>query len=107
LKIDRNIVGCAALHILDGQPPTGELACLVVAEAHANQGIGKKLTEYILHCARKKKLSRVFALSTRAFNYFTQQQGFAESSSEALPEERRARYHQSGRNSRVLVKELE
>ncbi len=105
-EIDRNIIGCVALHFLEGEPPSGELACLVVAEAHANQGIGKKLTEFIVHCARKRKLSRVFALSTRAFNYFTQQQGFSESSAEALPAGRQAQYHASGRNSRVLVKEL-
>jgi amino-acid N-acetyltransferase len=48
----------------------------------------------------------VFLLSTRAFNYFQQKAGYQEADVSALPPERRQRYEASGRNSRILAKEL-
>jgi amino-acid N-acetyltransferase len=56
--------------------------------------------------AREKGVEKIYALSTRAVNYLQQKGGYIETSSELLPEERRSRYAGSGRNSKILVKEL-
>jgi amino-acid N-acetyltransferase len=48
----------------------------------------------------------LFALSTQAFVYLQQKGGFTEAGPEILPPVRRSKYEASGRNSRVLVKDL-
>ena len=56
--------------------------------------------------AREKGIERIYALSTRAVNYLQQKGGYSESTSGILPEDRRAKYEGSGRNSKILIKEL-
>lgn len=104
-EIDRNVVGCVAVHPF---PATGqaELACLTVAAGHENQGIGARLVAFADKVARERDITELFALSTQTFNYFTQKGGFAEGSPEALPIERRKQYEASQRKSKVLVKKL-
>jgi len=104
-EIDRNPVGCVALHI-DRERNQGELACLYVSPAHENQGIGRKLIQFVENRARQQGLDRLLALSTQAFNYFSAKGGFVEGTVEDLSPERRERYERSGRNSKVLVKRL-
>lgn len=105
-EIDRNVVGCVAIHSSDEEQGLGELACLIVSEAHANQGIGKKLIEFGETQAKQKGIRKLYVLSTRAFNFFSQKGGYQESDIELLPPKRRERYTGSGRNSRILVKRL-
>lgn len=106
-EIDRNIVGCVGIkHYSAANPPAAELECLLVAEAHANQGIGGKLMNFVESEARERGAHRLFALSTQAFNYFQQKGGFREDSPDHLPAERLSRYTASGRHSKVLVKDL-
>jgi len=45
-EIDGNPVACVALHVLPDQV-TGELASLFVNPAHENQGIGRKLAQFV------------------------------------------------------------
>ncbi len=104
-EIDRNPVGCVALHSYPDQKK-GELACLYVNRSHENQGIGRKLAHFIEAKARDQGMSEIFALSTQAFTYFQSKAGFAEGSPDDLPPARRERYDQSGRNSKVLIKKL-
>jgi amino-acid N-acetyltransferase len=104
-EIDGNPVACVALHVLPDQV-TGELASLFVSPAHENQGIGRKLTQFVEDRARTIGLTRLLALSTQAFTYFQSKAGFAEGSPADLPLARRERYEQSGRKSKVLVKRL-
>lgn len=104
-EIDRNPVGCVALHIYPEQN-TGELAFLFVSPSHENQGIGSKLVQYVESRARELGLSAVFTLSTQAFTWFQNKAGFVEASPEDLPPIRRERYDASGRNSKVLIKRL-
>lgn len=104
-EIDGHIVGCVAVHREAGAD-SAELQCLFVAEAHANQGIGGKLMRFAEQRARAAGCRRLFALSTQAFNYFQQQGGFAPGDVEGLPPERRRRYEESGRRSRILYKAL-
>jgi amino-acid N-acetyltransferase len=104
-EIDKNPVACVALHPYPEQSK-GELACLYVAPSHENQGIGKKLIQFVENKARESGMSELLTLSTQAFTYFQSKGGFTEGTPEDLPPARREKYDQSGRNSKVLVKKL-
>jgi len=105
-EIDRNPVGCVALHVYP-EERKGELACLYVSASHDNQGIGRTLIQFVENRARELGLHQLLALSTQAFTYFQSKAGFAEGTPDDLPPSRRERYEQSGRNSKVLVKTLD
>jgi amino-acid N-acetyltransferase len=104
-EIDKNPVACVALHIYPEQHK-GELAFLYVSPSHENQGIGRKLIQFIETRARDTGLTTLITLSTQAFTYFQSKGGFSEGSPDDLPPARRERYDQSGRRSKVLVKRL-
>ena len=104
-EIDKNPVACVALHIYP-EFSKGELAFLYVSPSHENQGIGRKLIQFVENKARELGLSELLTLSTQAFTYFQSKGGFAEGTPEDLPPGRREKYDQSGRNSKVLVKKL-
>lgn len=104
-EIDKNPVGCVALHVYPEQN-LGELAFLFVSPSHENQGIGRKMITFAETKARELGLEKLFTLSTQAFTYFEQKGGFAVGSPDDLPPQRRERYDASGRNSKVLTKKL-
>ena len=104
-EIDKNPVACVALHIYPEQKK-GELACLYVNPSFENQGIGRKLIQFVENKAREMALGELITLSTQAFTYFQSKGGFAEGTPDDLPSARREKYEQSGRNSKVLVKKL-
>ena len=103
--IDRNPVACVALHVYP-EANKGELAFLFVAPSHENQGLGKKLIQFVENKARELGLAELITLSTQAFTYFQSKGGFTEGTPDDLPAARREKYEQSGRNSKVLVKKL-
>ena len=84
----------------------GELACLYVSPSHANQGIGRKLVAFVEPTAKEAGLTQIITLSTQAFTYFQSKGGFVEGTPDDLPPSRRSKYDQSGRKSKVLVKQL-
>jgi amino-acid N-acetyltransferase len=104
-EVDKNPVACVALHLYPEQN-VGELACLYVSASHDNQGIGRKLIQFVENRARELGLRELLALSTQAFTYFQSKAGFTEGTPDDLPPARREKYEQSGRNSKVLVKKL-
>jgi amino-acid N-acetyltransferase len=104
-EIDKNPVACVALHVYPEQNK-GELACLYVAASHENQGIGRKLIQFVESKARELDLAQLLALSTQAFTYFQSKAGFIEGTPDDLPPARLEKYEQSGRNSKVLRKQL-
>ncbi len=104
-EIDKNPVACVALHLFSDQKK-GELACLFVNPSHENQGIGRKLIQFVETKARELGLSELITLSTQAFTYFQSKGGFIEGNADDLPPSRRERYDQSGRKSKVLLKKL-
>jgi len=104
-EIDKNPVACVALHAYPEQKK-GELAFLYVSPDHENQGIGRKLIQFVENKARELGFNELITLSTQAFTYFQSKAGFAEGSPDDLPQDRREKYDQSGRNSKVLVKKL-
>lgn len=66
----------------------GELACLCVSSSHENEGIGRKLIQFVEDRAFQSKAN------------------FVEGTPDDLPPARLERYEQSGRHSKVLVKKL-
>ena len=104
-EIDKNPVACVALHVYPEQKK-GELACLYVSASNENQGIGRKLIQFVENKTREMDLDVLLTLSTQAFTYFQSKGGFAEGTPDDLPPTRREKYEQSGRNSKVLVKKL-
>jgi amino-acid N-acetyltransferase len=104
-EIDKNPVACVALHVYSAQQK-GELASLYVDPAHENQGLGRKLLQFVENKARESGLNELILLSTQAFTYFQSKGGFSEGTPDDLPPSRREKYDHSGRNSKVLVKKL-
>ena len=104
-EIDGHPVACVALHVYP-EANKGELACLCVRPSHENQGIGRKMAQFVESKARELGLDALFALSTQAFAYFQSRVGFVEGTPDDLPAARRERYEASGRRSKVLVKTL-
>jgi len=104
-EIDKNPLACVAIHVYP-EENQGELACLYVSSSHENQGIGRKLIQFVEDRARELGLRELLALSTQAFTYFQSKGGFLEGTPDDLPPVRREQYEQSGRNSKVLVKQL-
>ena len=76
-EIDKNPVACVALHVYPEQKK-GELACLYVNPSHENQGIGRKLIQFVENKAKEMGLGELLTLSTQAFTYFQSKGGFAE-----------------------------
>src|SRR4030095_3406078 len=104
-EIDRNLVACVALHVYPEQNQ-GEMAFLYVSPSHENQGIGRKLIQFVENQAREAGLAELITLSTQAFNYFISKCGFTEGTPDDLPPARREKYDQSGRKTKVLLKKL-
>lgn len=106
LAIDDNVVGCVALH---EYPVEGcaEVACLYVKQTHEGRGYGIELVKHAESVAISHGIPRVFALSNRAADFFVNRLGYLEASLEVLPALRRQQYEASGRDSRVLSKNLE
>ncbi|MDE0442278.1 MAG: amino-acid N-acetyltransferase [Gammaproteobacteria bacterium] len=97
-ELDGAITGCCALFPLDAD--AAELACLVGGDA-----VGPRLLDAVEQAARASDLRRLFALTTQAVDWFLEH-GFAKTSVDALPVDRKALYNYR-RNSHVLVKELQ
>jgi amino-acid N-acetyltransferase len=103
MEIDRNLVGCVALHLYP-EHEMAEIACLHVNKGHEGQGHGLKLMTFAEQVAAEKGMKQVFALSTQAFNYFQQKGGYNEVPPEVMPSERRKKWEASARNSKVMSK---
>jgi amino-acid N-acetyltransferase len=104
-EVDKNPIACVALYEYPEQGQA-ELATLYVSPSHENQGIGRKLIQFVEERARGLGYLELLALSTQAFTYFQSKAGFVEGTPDDLPPARRESYEQSGRHSKVLVKKL-
>jgi amino-acid N-acetyltransferase len=104
-EVDRHPVACVALHVYPAESK-GELAALCVRPSHEDQGIGRRMVQYVEERAREMGLSTLLALSTQTYNFFQSKAGFSEGTPDDLPAARREKYDQSGRRSKVLLKAL-
>ncbi|MBS0663980.1 MAG: amino-acid N-acetyltransferase [Verrucomicrobia bacterium] len=105
-EIDENIIACVTLYFYPDKTDLAEVGSLYVLPFYHNRGIGKKMVEYACLMAKERGATRVIALSTQSFGFFSNVCGFEESSKEILPEARLKLYEESGRNPKVLVKLL-
>ncbi len=101
MAIDDNVVGCVALHEYPAEG-CAEVACLYVKQAHEGRGYGIELVHHAEAVARDRGIPRVFALSNRAANFFTEKLGYDCATVADLPVERRAQFEASGRDSLVF-----
>ena len=103
LCVDDNVVGCVALHCY--AEVLAEVACLYVKQSHEGLGYGKLLVEAAECRARQLGIESVFALTTRAVDFFGNL-GYETSLLDVVPEERMRKLEESARQSAVLVKDL-
>ncbi len=106
-EVDENIIACVTLYFYPDCPDLAEVGSLYVLPFYHNRGIGKKMVEYACLMAKERGATRVIALSTQSFGFFTNVCGFAEATKEVLPEARLKLYDDSGRNAKILVKQLD
>lgn len=104
MEVDDNVVGCGALYEYED---CAEIACLYVKQTHENTGYGAEIVKFLEKEARSKKIKSVFALSNRAAYFFMDVLGYKELSIHLLPEERKMRLLESGRESRAFTKALD
>ena len=97
-ELDGTLTGCCAL--LDLGDGNAELACLVGGNA-----VGSRLLAAAEEAAKGMKVSRLFALTTTAADWFAEH-GFAVGTVAELPANRQGLYNYR-RNSKVLLKELQ
>jgi len=103
LEHDGIIIGCAALYPF-AEEKAGELACLAVHADYRDAGRGASLLEFVEAAARKKKLKRLFVLTTQTAHWFVER-GYAEADVAELPRKKQALYNYQ-RKSKVFIKRL-
>jgi amino-acid N-acetyltransferase len=101
--IDNRIHACGALRDWGGGQ--GEIAALATDPAYADKGLGTRLVRYFLDKARKLRLRRVFALTTKTQDWF-ETLGFTETAVETLPPAKSATYDRS-RGSLIFARDIE
>ena len=105
-EIDENIIAVVTLYFYPDKPSLAEVGSLYVMPFYHNRGIGKKMVEYACLQAKERGVKTIIALSTQSFGFFSNVLGFEETTKDVLPEARLKLYDDSGRNAKVLVKQL-
>ncbi|MDK4639088.1 amino-acid N-acetyltransferase [Kingella kingae] len=105
LEHDRQISGCVELKTFANQADAAELACLAVSQHARDGGYGEHLLAHLVQEAKAQGKTRLFALSTRATDWF-QERGFVPASVADLPNERREQYLAQARQSKIFVLDL-
>jgi amino-acid N-acetyltransferase len=103
LERDGRIIACAALYPFP-EESSGEVACIVSHPDYRGGQRGQRLLEELEQEARRLGLNRVFVLTTQTAHWFLEQ-GFVESSRDALPRQKQSLYNLQ-RNSKVFFKTL-
>jgi amino-acid N-acetyltransferase len=105
-EIDENIIACVTLYFYPDRPHLAEVGSLYVMPFYHNRGIGKKMVDYACMVAKERGATTIIALSTQSFGFFSNVCGFEETTKDVLPDARLKAYEESGRNAKVLVKQL-
>ncbi len=104
MTFDENVVGSVALH--DYQEGMCELACLFVKGSHKGLGYGQELVLFAERRAKELGYKVIFALSTEASSFFTEQLRYQQVPVNCLPKQRQEKLQASGRESVALMKHL-
>ncbi|WP_198243108.1 amino-acid N-acetyltransferase [methane-oxidizing endosymbiont of Gigantopelta aegis] len=102
IERDGLIIGCTALHCLDQN--AAEIACLAVHPDYRRNHRGEHLLNFLVKKARKKKLRKLYALSSQTMHWFIER-GFKPVTLAELPPAMKSFYNKD-RNSKVLCKDL-
>ncbi|WP_448567822.1 amino-acid N-acetyltransferase [Thalassotalea ganghwensis] len=103
IKKEDAIIACAALYPYP-EAGSGEVACVAIHPDYRKGSRGERLIETLAMNAKSMGLSSIFVLTTVSGHWF-REQGFFESSLDALPEGKKNMYNYQ-RNSKVLVKPI-
>jgi len=103
LEHDGITIGCAALYPF-AEEKAAELACLAVHADYRDAGRGATLLAFVEAAARKKKLKRLFVLTTQTAHWFVER-GYAEADVAELPRKKQALYNYQ-RKSKVFIKKI-
>lgn len=103
LERDGTVVACAALYAF-ASGTVGEVSCFVVDPDYRNGGQGDRLLAFAEKRAEQAGMQTLFVLTTQTAHWF-HQRGYAPSTPDALPEDRRSLYNPA-RGSKVYAKEL-
>jgi amino-acid N-acetyltransferase len=105
-EIDENLIACVSLYFYPDKPHMAEIGSLYVLPFYHNRGIGRKMVDYACMMAKERGATTVVALSTQSYSFFTSVMGFEEATKDILPDARLKLYEESGRNPKVLIKQL-
>jgi amino-acid N-acetyltransferase len=105
-EIDESLIACISLASYPENPGILELGSLYVLPFYQNRGIGRRMVDYICMLAKDRGAGTLVALSTQSYSFFTSTMGFEEADKKLLPASRLKLYEESGRNAKVLVKQL-
>ncbi len=105
-EVDENIIACVTLYFYPDKPDMAEIGSLYVLPFHHHRGIGRKMIDFACLRAKERGATKVVALSTQSATFFISVCGFEEADKSILPKERLKLYEESGRNPRVMVKNL-
>ncbi|MDP1681862.1 MAG: amino-acid N-acetyltransferase [Burkholderiales bacterium] len=103
LEHDGITIGCAALYPF-AEEKAAELACLAVHADYRDAGRGATLLAFVEAAARKKKLKRLFVLTTQTAHWFVER-GYAEADVNDLPRKKQVLYNYQ-RKSKVFIKRI-
>ncbi|HEY0943636.1 MAG TPA: amino-acid N-acetyltransferase [Opitutaceae bacterium] len=105
-EIDENIIACVTLYFYPDKPQLAEIGSVYVMPFYHNRGIGRKMVDFACLRAKERGVTTVVALSTQSATFFISVCGFEEADKSILPKDRLRLYEESGRNPKVLVKQL-
>ncbi|MFT3780628.1 MAG: amino-acid N-acetyltransferase [Nibricoccus sp.] len=105
-EIDENIIACVSLTFYPDKPQMAEVGSLYVLPFYQNRDIGRKMVDYACLKARERGVKTIIALSTQSYGFFASVLNFEDADKEILPAARLKLYAESGRNAKVLVKQL-
>ncbi len=105
-EIDENIIACVSLYFYTDKPQLAEVGSLYVLPFYQNRDIGRKMVDYACMIAKERGASTIVALSTQSYSFFSSVLNFEETAKDILPEARLKLYEESGRNAKILVKQI-
>ncbi|NCG08298.1 MAG: amino-acid N-acetyltransferase [Verrucomicrobia bacterium] len=104
-EIDGSIVACLYLKVWE-DARHAELGSVYVLPFYQGKGVGRRMVQYALNCARKNGIKRLTALSTQAAPFFSDICEFVEGELQDLHKEQRQAYETSKRNSKIFYRDL-